>query len=70
MGLSISHNMKSFLSPTEIEAAKETIGVDRSLIDDQTYFVIETNYVDKIIMIGSTVRGNQKRFMAVICRKR
>jgi len=62
--------MKSFLSPTEIEAAKETIGVDRSLIDDQTYFVIETNYVDKIIMIGSTVRGNQKRFMAVICRKR
>lgn len=60
MGLSISHNMKSFLSPTEIEAAKETMGVDRTLIDDQTYFVIETIFADKTQMVGCGGWGKRK----------
>ncbi len=60
MGLSISHNMKSFLSPTEIEAAKETMGVDRTLIDDETYFVIETIYADNPLMIGCGGWGKRK----------
>ncbi len=60
MGLSISHNMKSFLSATEIEAAKETMGVDRTLIEDQTYFVIETIYADQVLMVGCGGWGKRK----------
>ena len=60
MGLSISHNMKSFLSQSEIEAAKETMGVDRTLIDDRTYFVIETIDVNKIVMVGCGGWGKRK----------
>ncbi len=60
MGLSISHNMKSFLSSTEIEAAKETMGVDRTLIDDQTYFVVETVHADKTLMVGCGGWGKRK----------
>ena len=40
--------MKTFLSPEEIEAAKETMGVDQILLDDQTCFIIE---------LGSTIPG-------------
>ena len=42
MRASITENMKAFLSPREIEAARETMGVDQTLLEDQTYFVIET----------------------------
>jgi GNAT superfamily N-acetyltransferase len=42
MRASIAENMKAFLSTSEIEAAKETMGVDQTLIDDQTYFLLET----------------------------
>ena len=42
MGLSIEENMKDFLSAEEIVANKESMGVDQTLIDDGTYFVIET----------------------------
>jgi GNAT superfamily N-acetyltransferase len=38
----ISNNMRAFLSAAEIEAAKETMGVDMSLIEDGTYFIVET----------------------------
>lgn len=31
------------LSDEELEAAKETMGVDETLIEDQTYFLVETN---------------------------
>jgi hypothetical protein len=41
MRLSIAENMKSFLSSAEITAAQETMGVDQTLLEDQTYFVIE-----------------------------
>ncbi len=40
MARAIDINMRAFLSPEEIEAAKETMGVDQTLIDDGTYFLI------------------------------
>lgn len=43
MRVAIEVNMQAFLSPAEIEAAKETMGVDQTLIEDGTYFVIETD---------------------------
>ncbi|MEZ5952749.1 MAG: GNAT family N-acetyltransferase [Hyphomonas sp.] len=40
MEAAISENMKPFLSAEEIVAARETMGLDRSLIRDGTYFLI------------------------------
>jgi len=66
MRASISENMKVFLSAEEIEAAKETMGVDRTLLEDQTYFVIETvdagetTDTDKTIMVGCGGWGKRK----------
>lgn len=56
----IAENMKPFLSPAEIEAAKETMGVDRSLIDDKTYFLIETSADGKAILVGCGGWGKRK----------
>ena len=39
MQTSIAENMKAFLSASEIEAANETMGVDKTLIEDGTYFL-------------------------------
>lgn len=54
MSLSIVHNMRSFLSEEEITAAKETMGVDMTLINDGTYFIIETHreYAPIIVACG------------------
>lgn len=41
MRAAIAENMRPFLSAEEIEAARETMGLDTSLIEDQTYFVVE-----------------------------
>lgn len=41
MEAAIVGNMKAFLSPAEVEAARTTMGLDRSLIADGTYFIIE-----------------------------
>lgn len=41
MQISILENMKSFLCAAQIEAAQETMGVDLTLIEDKTYFVIQ-----------------------------
>jgi GNAT superfamily N-acetyltransferase len=60
MQLSILENMKSFLSPTEIEAAQETMGVDWTLIEDQTYFVIETVQDNKRLMVGCGGWGKRR----------
>ncbi len=38
MGLAIAENMKAYLTAAEIEAARETMGVDQTLIDDGSYF--------------------------------
>jgi GNAT superfamily N-acetyltransferase len=60
MQASITENMKQFLSAKEIEAAQETMGVDRSLVDDGTYFVIETIVNKQTIMIGCGGWGKRK----------
>jgi len=60
MQKSIEVNMKPFLSKEEIEAAKETMGVDQTLIQDQTYFVIEAEISGKKIMVGCGGWGKRK----------
>lgn len=60
MQASIEHNMKPFLTPEEIIAAKESMGVDHTLLADNTYFVIETVKNDKTIMIGCGGWGKRK----------
>jgi RimJ/RimL family protein N-acetyltransferase len=60
MRASIAENMKAFLSASEIEAAKETMGVDQTLIDDETYFVIETVKNEETILLACGGWGKRK----------
>lgn len=60
MGASIAENMKAFLSANEIEAAKETMGVDKTLIADGTYFLIETAYEGELVLVGCGGWGKRK----------
>src|SRR5690349_20152952 len=41
MNASIRELLQPFLSPEQVEASFAVMGLDRKLIDDQTYFVIE-----------------------------
>lgn len=52
MLLSIEINMKEFLSSEQIEANKESMGVDFMLIEDGTYFVVETTASGRKIIVG------------------
>lgn len=60
MHASIAENMKAFLSASEIEAAKESMGVDQTLIDDGTYFLIETDKDGENILVGCGGWGKRK----------
>ena len=60
MSASIEINMRAFLSPSEIVAAKETMGVDQTLIDDQSYFLIETEVDNKTVLVGCGGWGKRK----------
>lgn len=60
MQASIAENMKAFLSDEEIEAAKETMGVDRTLLEDGTYFVIETIVDGEPVMVGCGGWGKRR----------
>ena len=40
MNAAIEHLQKGFLTPTQITASFETMGLDTTLLEDQTYFVI------------------------------
>ena len=60
MQISIAENMKAFLSGSEIEAAKETMGVDKTLIEDGTYFLIEIVHDDKTVLVGCGGWGKRK----------
>ncbi|MGB5244939.1 MAG: GNAT family N-acetyltransferase [Woeseia sp.] len=60
MRLSILENMKSYLSAAEIEAAHETMGVDLTLIEDRTYFVIETTQQGQTILVGCGGWGKRR----------
>lgn len=60
MRASIEVNMADFLSAEEIEAAKETMGVDQTLIDDGTYFVIEAETDGGTVMVGCGGWGKRR----------
>lgn len=52
MRLSIAENMKAFLSPASIEAARATMGLDRTLIADGCYFLIESEVDGASVLVG------------------
>ncbi len=60
MQLSIEENMKEFLSAEQIEANKESMGVDQTLIDDGTYFVIEASEKGEAVMVGCGGWGKRR----------
>ena len=60
MRLSIEENMKAYLSLEEIEAAKETMGVDQTLIDDGTYFLIEAEVDGEVVLVGCGGWGKRR----------
>lgn len=60
MRAAIAENMRAFLSPAEIEAALETMGIDHSLIKDGTYFVIEATQQTNTILVGCGGWGKRK----------
>ena len=60
MRKSIEVNMRDFLSEAEIEAAKETMGVDDTLIEDGTYFVVETSVDGVTHMVGCGGWGKRR----------
>ena len=60
MQASIAENMKAFMSAEEITAAQETMGLDQSLIDDQTYFIIEANSQSNNTIVGCGGWGKRK----------
>ncbi len=60
MQASIAQNMKPFLSSAEIEAAQETMGLDTSLLEDQSYFIIETVHNNEKHIVGCGGWGKRK----------
>ena len=60
MAASIAENMKAFLSAAEIEAARATMGVDQTLIDDGTYFLIETIVQGETVVVGCGGWGKRR----------
>jgi N-acetylglutamate synthase and related acetyltransferases len=60
MDASITTNMRAFLSEAEVQAAREAMGVDKSLIADGTYFIIETRVDDQLVMVACGGWGKRK----------
>lgn len=60
MKASIAENMKGFLTAEEIAAAQETMGLDTTLLEDGTYFVIETEQGGATVMAGCGGWGKRK----------
>lgn len=60
MGSAIAGNMSAFLSAAEVEAARETMGVDLTLIEDQSYFLIETVHEGTTTLVGCGGWGRRK----------
>ena len=60
MQRSILENMKHFLSPEEIEATQESMGVDATLIEDGTYFVIEAEQDGTTVLVGCGGWGKRR----------
>lgn len=51
---------RGVLSEEELIAAKETMGVDETLIDDQTYFLIETEAGGKTVAVACGGWGKRR----------
>lgn len=60
MKASIAENMKGFLTEEEIAAAQETMGLDTTLLEDGTYFVIETVKDGETVMAGCGGWGKRR----------
>lgn len=60
MDLAIAGNMPAFLSAAEVEAARETMGLDMTLIQDQTYFLIEAMHNDTVCLVGCGGWGRRR----------
>ena len=60
MQRSIRENMKHFLSSEEIEATQESMGVDATLIEDGTYFVIEAEQDGETVLVGCGGWGKRR----------
>lgn len=60
MQAAIAGNMKGFLTPAEIAAAQETMGLDTTLLEDGTYFVIETEAQGHRVMVGCGGWGKRR----------
>ena len=60
MRLAIEENMKAYISREEIEAAKETMGMDQTLIDDGSYFLIEAEVESRQVLVGCGGWGKRR----------
>ena len=60
MRLAIEENMKVYISREEIEAAKETMGMDQTLIDDGSYFLIEAEVESRQVLVGCGGWGKRR----------
>jgi len=60
MKASIAENMKAFLSAQEIIAAQESMGLDTTLLEDGTYFVIETEEEGEAVIVGCGGWGKRR----------
>lgn len=60
MRIAIEHNMQAFLSAREIEAVRESMGVDRTLIADGTYFLVETGDGPHATLVGCGGWGKRR----------
>ena len=60
MAASITFNMRDFLSEEEIISARESMGLDNSLIKDGTYFIIETEKDDETVALACGGWGKRK----------
>ena len=60
MQAAIEINMRGFLNEAEIKSASETMGVDNSLIEDQTYFLIETVERAQTVLVGCGGWGKRR----------
>ena len=50
MGRAIDHLQDAFLSPEQVQASRQVMGLDSQLVKDQTYFLIESG--DRIVGCG------------------
>lgn len=60
MQAAIAENMKAFLTSAEIAAAQETMGLDTTLLEDGTYFVVETVKDRRTVMAGCGGWGRRR----------